>query len=216
MDATVFNYDEAGYQQWLLDHPVGYVLNSYRKPRAGYLPLHTASCHTIREYRQFAGTPAFTGGNYIKVCADTPAALLEWVVRAGAMNFTVCCSSCKPDISSLDEAEADRNRLDRQAQELITSGTPLAPLLPTAATEPRYYYARTKVFNRNPAVVAAALLRANGKCDGCLQEAPFLKAGDGAPYLEVHHKVPLAQRGNDHLDNAEALCPNCHRRKHFG
>ena len=39
---------------------------------------------------------------------------------------------------------------------------------------------------------------------------------DGTPYLEVHHKIPLAKDGEDTIENAEALCPNCHREKHFG
>lgn len=37
-----------------------------------------------------------------------------------------------------------------------------------------------------------------------------------SPYLEVHHKVPLALGGDDTVANATALCPNCHRQNHFG
>lgn len=39
---------------------------------------------------------------------------------------------------------------------------------------------------------------------------------NGEPYLEVHHVIPLSQNGEDTLENAEALCPNCHREKHYG
>jgi len=34
--------------------------------------------------------------------------------------------------------------------------------------------------------------------------------------LEVHHKVPLAEGGDDTVENAIALCPNCHRHAHYG
>jgi 5-methylcytosine-specific restriction enzyme A len=45
--------------------------------------------------------------------------------------------------------------------------------------------------------------------------APFEMA-EGIPYLEVHHVKPLAIGGSDTIMNAVALCPNCHRRAHYG
>ncbi|WP_442967956.1 HNH endonuclease [Rheinheimera sp.] len=36
------------------------------------------------------------------------------------------------------------------------------------------------------------------------------------PYLEVHHRIPLAEKGEDTLENAIELCPNCHIQAHFG
>jgi len=38
----------------------------------------------------------------------------------------------------------------------------------------------------------------------------------GTPYLEVHHRVPLAENGEDTVENAVAICPNCHRKAHDG
>lgn len=71
-------------------------------------------------------------------------------------------------------------------------------------------------FRRNPDVVAAVLHRAKGKCDNCGKDAPFIRSSDGTPYLEVHHKVMLSEGGEDAVDNAIAVCPNCHRELHFG
>lgn len=71
-------------------------------------------------------------------------------------------------------------------------------------------------FKRNPDVIAAVLIRANGKCEKCHKPAPFVKDSDGTPYLEVHHWKPLSQGGEDTVENAGALCPNCHREEHFG
>ncbi len=72
------------------------------------------------------------------------------------------------------------------------------------------------VYNRNPNVVAEVLIRANGVCESCKSPGPFKKAKDGSLYLEVHHKVRLADNGEDSIENAIALCPNCHRREHYG
>lgn len=69
---------------------------------------------------------------------------------------------------------------------------------------------------RNPDVVAEVLDRAAGKCERCLREAPFRRGKDDTPYLEVHHRHHLADGGEDTVDNAIALCPNCHRELHFG
>jgi 5-methylcytosine-specific restriction protein A len=71
-------------------------------------------------------------------------------------------------------------------------------------------------YQRNPDVVAFVLMRAAGTCERCHKKAPFLRRKDGTPYLEVHHKVLLANNGEDTVDNAIALCPNCHRELHFG
>ncbi len=69
---------------------------------------------------------------------------------------------------------------------------------------------------RNPDVVAEVLFRACGKCESCKRTAPFTRRSDGSPYLEVHHVHRLADGGDDSVENAEALCPNCHREKHHG
>jgi hypothetical protein len=85
-----------------------------------------------------------------------------------------------------------------------------APAIPAQRT-------RTVVdYNRNPDVVAAVLATANGNCQRCGGPAPFRRKSDNTPYLEVHHKVRLADGGEDTVANAIALCPNCHRQAHFG
>ncbi len=88
--------------------------------------------------------------------------------------------------------------------------------LATTDPMPRRVNVMAAAFVRNPDVVAEVLLRANANCESCGAPAPFKRASDGSPYLEVHHILPLAKNGKDTVDNAEALCPNCHRQKHFG
>ncbi|HEV7586731.1 MAG TPA: HNH endonuclease [Longimicrobium sp.] len=74
----------------------------------------------------------------------------------------------------------------------------------------------TEVYLRNADVVAEVLHRATGACERCRQPAPFIRKRDGTPYLEVHHIQTLAEGGEDTVENAIALCPNCHRELHYG
>jgi 5-methylcytosine-specific restriction protein A len=74
----------------------------------------------------------------------------------------------------------------------------------------------THRFIRNANVIVEVLNRANGICENCKSEAPFLRSKDKTPYLEVHHIKKLADGGEDTVENALAVCPNCHRQLHFG
>jgi len=88
--------------------------------------------------------------------------------------------------------------------------------LAEATKKPASVKVTSVAFLRNSDVIVEVLERAGGKCEGCLQDAPFLRAKDNTPYLEVHHKKPLSEGGEDTVDNALALCPNCHRKMHHG
>lgn len=89
-------------------------------------------------------------------------------------------------------------------------------LLADAPKLPQKVTVTTRIFSRNPLVVAEVLLRAKGSCEACKKPAPFQRLTDGSPYLEVHHSLPLALGGLDCVSNAIALCPNCHREAHYG
>ncbi len=88
--------------------------------------------------------------------------------------------------------------------------------LKNAQVFPSQHQTQVTVFERNPDVIAEVLYQANGKCQRCGADAPFKKRTNGQPYLEVHHKIPLMEDGPDNVENAIALCPNCHREMHHG
>lgn len=73
--------------------------------------------------------------------------------------------------------------------------------------------AQTTAFVRDAAVAELAKRLAQGVCDLCGKDAPFLRRSN-EPYLECHHVVWLAKGGEDRIENTVALCPNCHRRMH--
>ncbi len=88
--------------------------------------------------------------------------------------------------------------------------------LKKASKTPETKLVEVRWLTRNPDVVAEVLYRADGFCEQCKSPAPFLKKSNGQPHLEVHHVVPLADGGQDTIENSKALCPNCHRRAHYG
>ena len=69
-------------------------------------------------------------------------------------------------------------------------------------------------YERNTTISAAVKQRAEGKCDLCGNDAPFVD-DLGQPFLEEHHVEWLMNGGSDSLNNAVALCPNCHRKMHI-
>ncbi|WP_433581272.1 NUDIX domain-containing protein [Paenibacillus amylolyticus] len=85
--------------------------------------------------------------------------------------------------------------------------------LQNAAKAPDTVTVTSKQFVRNGDVIVEVLERAKGVCEQCKKPAPFLRK-DLTPYLEVHHIKPLAEGGEDTVENAIAICPNCHRAAH--
>jgi len=112
----------------------------------------------------------------------------------------------------------ERNFAKGVAESLTLSSAERRKRLAIAKAEkrPKEQWVQMRAFVRNADVVAEALYRANGICQCCESKAPFLRASDRSPYLEVHHRVRLADGGLDIVENALALCPNCHRKLHFG
>jgi len=124
-------------------------------------------------------------------------------------------------LASSDDAVTDAGYVQRELQDGVVQAS-MRPRqerlarLANASKKPKTIRTVSTAYVRNPDVVAEVLFRAEGECEGCRKPAPFVSKATGDPYLEVHHITPLAQGGDDTVDNAWALCPNCHREKHFG
>lgn len=103
-----------------------------------------------------------------------------------------------------DNSSTERERLERLER------------LKNAPKRPSVFIEYTQQFRRNNDVKIETLERAKGICEWCGEPAPFIKASDGTPYLEVHHIIALSEEGEDTVDNTIALCPNCHRKAHYG
>jgi hypothetical protein len=86
---TVFRDADVDYLAWVEGHPDGFVLNTYRSPRANYLRLHRARCRMITgrppNGRRWTAT-------YIKVCG-TRDEVVNWAMRrtgGGVWDCPVC------------------------------------------------------------------------------------------------------------------------------
>lgn len=143
---------------------------------------------------------------YYESTADSNLQKLRAVVNRHAMRAPALDQKLTLDLDFLNLVE----------RSLADSSSARSARLQIASRFPKKAIVTTQVFIRNPDVVAEALFRAGGHCESCRERAPFERKTNGQPYLEVHHKVHLSQGGEDTLENAIALCPNCHRRLHFG
>lgn len=78
---------------WIAGNPGGFVVNSYRRPAAGYLVLHIATCRTT------SGEPSrgrLWTKDYIKTCSTLRADLERWASAEVGGHLTPC-ALCEPD-----------------------------------------------------------------------------------------------------------------------
>lgn len=113
--------------------------------------------------------------------------------------------------SLIDKPTASRSRLDSLAKVARS----LPKRRPSGNAAPPKTMSGVAQFVRCPLVRAWTLDRAQGRCECCGAEAPFMD-DEGEAFLESHHVKWLAQGGDDTPENAAAVCPNCHRMLHHG
>jgi 5-methylcytosine-specific restriction endonuclease McrA len=113
-----------------------------------------------------------------------------------------------------ERAEAAARRLE--GQELDDLLARYHASLAVRPARPRASSSTTRVYERDPLVIAISRKRSGHRCEvpGC--DHPQFMAANGLPYCEVHHVVPLAEGGEDRIENAACLCPSHHREVHHG
>jgi hypothetical protein len=81
---------------------------------------------------------------------------------------------------------------------------------------PRRTLVTAVIFERDPLVKAIARQRVGFRCEvpGC--PTPSFPSKFAEPYCEVHHLIPLAENGDDTIENVVCVCANHHRELHFG
>ena len=71
-------------------------------------------------------------------------------------------------------------------------------------------------YERDALVVSIARKRATHNCEIPTCESPEILLSNSEKYIEVHHITPLAEGGDDTIENVACLCPNHHREIHLG
>lgn len=145
-------------------------------------------------------------------------------IYALAINQTPSSFNTSDPIRELNKLGFDLKRepkdfeaeFSKRVEESLAAPSARRVRLANASTVPSQSVREVVVYERNPDVVAEVLSRARGVCEACKKPAPFLKKSNGKPFLEVHHVKQLANGGEDTVENAIAVCPNCHRQAHYG
>ena len=158
-------------------------------------------------------TNPFSVRNLVKARDDTPCKPKN---RSGGWAYVYPV----PDWVKTEETtfveDYEKNLAKHVSQSLHETLATLEKKANSAPMKPQQIQIISRGFKRNSDVIAAVLKRANGICESCKSKAPFIRKKDNTPYLEVHHKKTLADGGYDTIENAMAICPNCHRKAHFG
>jgi 5-methylcytosine-specific restriction protein A len=124
-------------------------------------------------------------------------------------------------VSNAENLYSDRSYVEKNLERAVSNAAKNSRelrlhRLSKSPKYPKKTIVTSTAFERNPDVIAEVLYRAAGLCESCGKPAPFFRLSNGEPYLEVHHRIPLSAGGADTVENAVALCPNCHRRRHYG
>ena len=109
--------------------------------------------------------------------------------------------------------ELDPEKLRQKVEELLSRGLRNKPKGNESPLQEKFV---RQDFVRDPSVIAWVLGAAGGACECCASPAPFVRTRDNSGYLEVHHVRMLSEGGSDTVENAVAICPNCHRELHHG
>ena len=86
--------------------------------------------------------------------------------------------------------------------------------IPQGTRSPLRKEIKSNGYVRSPEVVAWVQENAKGICESCGKKGPFMTSNNEF-YLEVHHVHFLFEGGADTIENAVAVCPNCHKGFHF-
>jgi 5-methylcytosine-specific restriction protein A len=117
------------------------------------------------------------------------------------------------DIDLIDDSSSENEYINFEFKVATNIENP--PKDPRGSKNPKKKNVSSEQIIRDSEVHAWVLLNSKWICECCNNPSPFVKP-DGKKYLEVHHLKRLADGGTDTIENAIAVCPNCHRELHYG
>lgn len=181
--------------------------------------FHRAMSHTAMDYfigsiaNDFSSDALGNALNALQQHID----YWETHYKTNAISMRKVLDKYQGNTLKLVTAESLQLQLEQDiAKSTNLSSTKRLKMINFSNPEPKKLMISVTVYQRNHHVIVERLKMAAGICEKCKMKAPFMKAKDGTPYLEVHHKQRLSDGGLDILENTMALCPNCHRELHFG
>ncbi|WP_240538422.1 HNH endonuclease [Rhodoferax sp. PAMC 29310] len=201
-------YKSVGAQHWCYNGTFQVSTTASPDPRRAVVADHLVSL--LDNHHQFLKLACTTSSGKLRQKSNYSQHHCESLYAYACAVVNGTAEPNQPDAVDTEEA-----LLAAVARSLADSSEARAARLAVAPTLPERYQTTTTAYRRNGDVIAEVLLRAAGHCEGCQKPAPFIRAYDATPYLEVHHRVPLSVGGEDTVANAVGLCPNCHRAAHY-
>ncbi len=203
MEAKVFDNGDEPYKEWLENNPEGYVLNTERSPDASYARFHQPDCSHISGWSSQYRSDPYTGDYRIKVCADEPEPLIEWLMECRPKSVAIAksCRSCEPSVEGIGLHQLPEEETEPETHEEGSA----------ASVEVNRY-------ERSEAARQACLEHYGAECEVCglRFEERYGEIGEG--FIEVHHEVPLSETDGDvevdPIDDLKPVCPNCHAMLH--
>ena len=140
------------------------------------------------------------------------------IIQSGKLRNIDTYESAKAEKRQLDESLWRIKSYNLQNGDYVLARGPI-PFIDQFSSEgkmgnenPERTKKTSSVYNRDPKVRNAVLLRASGNCEYCKEKG--FQTPNGL-YLETHHITPLSEDGPDTVDNVIALCPNDHKKAHY-
>ena len=197
-------------------HTANAYLNCYPHLRRGTPWKATVAVHAVRVILE---TIATGGANDLLTALQSVNGHLDYFAGRGKKLIALQALSHEFQLRLALTAQISHSDLDldnRVRASSLDDPARRRQRLAVATKKPKRTVRIVHDYYRNADVIAEVLYRAQGICEGCAEPAPFNRRSNGTAYLEVHHLIRLADNGDDTVENAIALCPNCHRNKHFG
>ncbi len=167
------------------------------------IAIRKTKIHTNSKAAHSTGAIAYLS-EYLKKKTPNPAYIADEIV------------SEKNPKDLIDETEFQREQEKTIEKARRLSDAELERKILKAPETPAKVPVVTTQYNRDPYISELVKRKAKGICQDCRQPAPFLTKNANLPYLETHHIIPLKDGGKDSMENVIALCPNCHRKRHYG
>jgi hypothetical protein len=200
--------DSSAKKFWRTDQPIGRQLRVRLKLRRRFLRENILAAASLAESESLNDLPIFA----LRTSTNYPLNRSHYEALTQLTGGGSQVPLSEKELAELFSSESDPEKLDQKVRR-IKSLRELPK--PDGAINPLRTTRSVELIERKPLVKAWVLREANGVCELCEQIGPFMDS-DGQPFLEVHHIKPLSENGEDSVRNAVALCPNCHRRCHYG
>jgi len=207
MGALLIRGDDQSYQEWLQNHPHGFVVNARKNPTPIYMVLHRSTCEHISHYDRSGtgGLGAFTERAYIKVCGETIEDLRAWVRANGRPDGSFSSDKCSCGPATPQAVPIPSSFVGLYPDEVGGSET---------FREGAIRQVTVNAYERDPIARDRCIERYGCRCSVCQLTLEEVYGEIGRDFIHVHHLRPLSDIAEEYevdpIAELRPVCPNCH------